>query len=659
MSEKKYPSPRPKAVDLFCGAGGMSLGFEQAGFDVVLGVDYDGHHVAAHQRNFPHSRALCMSVANLTADQIREATGIQKFDLVFGGPPCQGFSNMGHRHKDDPRNTLVDEFARIVIELRPKAFVMENVPAMISGETREILDRVIERFESAGYKITKPIRKLTASDFGVPQIRTRLFVLGILTEIHTEFEYPTGPCIGQPARPTVWQAISDLPHIEKHEKLFTQDFTPYDRTPRDPYARVARGLDRDPSDFSIPRQWVKSICTGVMRTRHAPASVEMYTATPPGGFVPGHKLPKLDPNGLAPTLRAGSDSTRGSYTAPRPVHPFLGRVITAREAARLHGYPDWFWFFPTKWHAYKQIGNSVCPPVARAVGSSLMRALGVKYRGRVPSPVELTETFSLPEDRPRQSKRLPQVRMYPPVIRALFQRAYDESAKKLRRPRFTFADVQQVIKETGVNLNSTRENTFIQEIARSRNVLKLLAYPRALGFTIAPLDEAPYIGTFVPVGAPGSIEFKEELSAKASDMSSAIILRCHPTLIERLQESPDALLRLAEVRSRLWKSAADVGRPEALFELTSETSHPRVQVHRTNGRKFSVPVIIGSHSNVPPMSRIKRIATAEQAAEVIALTPITAKHVLVSRFTKCLDVPLEADRWVFVLNGESAEVGAA
>src|SRR6185437_14122619 len=103
----------------------------------------------------------------------------------------------------------------------------------------------------------------------------------------------------------------------------------------------------------------------------------VYAATLPGHTVPGHKLPKLHPEGISSTLRAGSDSTHGSYTAPRPIHPYRPRCITAREAARLHGFPDWFAFYPTKWHAYRQIGNAVCPPVARAVGFSILAALGL------------------------------------------------------------------------------------------------------------------------------------------------------------------------------------------------------------------------------------------------------------------------------------------
>ena len=166
---------------------------------------------------------------------------------------------MGHRDKDDPRNTLVDEFARIVLDVRPKAFVMENVPAMGSGDTRQILDRVISDLEAGGYEITKPIRKLVASDFGVPQHRTRLFVLGIRSDVGKTITYPERSVKGQPKRPTVFEAIADLPNVERLERLFSADSVSYDQPPMTDYARVARGLDDDPSDLSIPRAWDRNL----------------------------------------------------------------------------------------------------------------------------------------------------------------------------------------------------------------------------------------------------------------------------------------------------------------------------------------------------------------------------------------------------------------
>ncbi len=652
MTPKKYPSPRPIAVDLFCGAGGMSLGFEQAGFDIALGVDADGHHVATHERNFPQGKAACVSVVGLDAKRIHELGGIDgEIALIFGGPPCQGFSNMGHRDKDDPRNTLVDEFARVVIDVRPKAFVMENVPAMGAGDTRRILDRVISDLEAGGYKITKPIQKLVASDFGVPQHRIRLFVLGIRSDVGQPISYPGGPVKGQPEQPTVFEAIADLPAVDRYEQLFKTDCVAYDQPPMTRYSRVARGLEDDPSDLSIPREWDRTSCSGCLRTRHAPASIELYSATPPGGVVPGHKLPRLDPNGLAPTLRAGSDSTRGSYTAPRPIHPFLPRCITAREAARLHGYPDWFAFFPTKWHAYKQIGNSVCPPVSRAIGYQVLKALRMRRTIKLPDAIRLTNKFALPEDRPRQHRRIPQLREYPPVISALFRRAFDEKAQALTRPKFSFEDVQAAIAGAKATMHWTRRDTFLDEIARSRNVRQILAEPLARGFSIMPLSDPKWMGEFVPVSTSGCIDQKEEMGAKARDLSSAVQIKKPAELLRNLGANVWVLLNDYDVRTRLWPES--VKRIDTATDLLpfAECTVFSLSVVKEGGRIERSCALIGSSSNVPTASRIVRTCRVQSTTELIALTQITAKHILVSRFKCRTERATEVNRHVFALNG--------
>ena len=496
---------RPVAVDLFCGAGGLSLGFEQAGFDAALGVDRDGYHVATHERNFPYGTSLCRSASDLTAEEIFDAIAAREVDAIVGGPPCQGFSHMGLRDARDERNNLVFEFARIVAGVRPKAFVMENVPGMLSGDTRPILDEAIRRFEAAGYAITRPIRVLDASDFGVPQKRRRLIVLGLRSDIGGTIDYPDGPASGSPPRPTVLEAIADLPNVDRDPELFERNDAAYEAAPKNAYARAMRATAIASGDYAHPRRWAGDRVSGCLRVRHSRESIALYKSTPVGTMVPGHKLPKLDPNGLAPTLRAGSDSTHGSYTAPRPIHPIHPRCITAREAARLHGYPDWFDFYPLKWHAYRQIGNSVCPPLAKAIGLKVMAAIACKPT-RPRKVLALTDRFDLPADRPRTLKRIPQVTHFPPVIAHLFAERFD--GRRLRSPRFSFADVERAVVVTGVQLTWIRRDTFLNEIARSRNVLKLLAPCLLHGYTIRRLDASDAIGEFVPTGDERGIEVK-------------------------------------------------------------------------------------------------------------------------------------------------------
>ncbi len=508
MEAKRQTRGRPIAIDLFCGAGGMSVGFEQAGFDIALAVDRDGYHSATHERNFPYGATLCRSISDLTLEQIYGSLGgIREVDLVFGGPPCQGFSTMGQRDALDPRNTLVGQFVRIIREVRPKAFVMENVPGMLAGSTRAILDDALAQFESSGYRITRPVRVLDASAFGVPQKRKRLIVLGIRSDCGSEIVYPGPPIQEALDPPTVWEAIADLPKVDEREELFRANDALYDCEPLSDYARIMRGRAVNAGDFSHPRVWDSTRCTGCLRVKHAPHAIALYAATPSGTMVPSHKLPKLDPAGIAPTLRAGSDSSHGSYTAPRPIHPFKPRCITVREAARLHGFPDWFGFYPLKWHGYRQIGNAVCPPLAHALGAAILRALRIRPV-KPKRAIELGDEFHLPPERPRSLKRIPQILHFPPVIEKLFLDRFDEANGRLTAPKFSFIDVQKAIASTGVALTWVRSDTFLAEIARSRNVLRLLAPCLRRGFTIQKLGEGKAIGQFVPLGHPDGLEMK-------------------------------------------------------------------------------------------------------------------------------------------------------
>lgn len=144
------------------------------------------------------------------------------------------------------------------------------------------------------------------------------------------------------------------------------------------YARVLRGLAEDPKDFSYPREWNVKRLTSSMRTDHTTLSQRRFKKTQWGKVEPVSRFLKLDPDGICNTLRAGTGSDKGAFTSPRPIHPYFPRCITVREAARLHSYPDWFRFHATKWHGFRQIGNSVPPLLGRAVASALVRAMGIE-----------------------------------------------------------------------------------------------------------------------------------------------------------------------------------------------------------------------------------------------------------------------------------------
>ncbi len=377
MTSHKSQKTRPIGIDLFAGAGGLSLGFEQAGFDIAAAVEIDPIHCATHEFNFPNSTAICASVVNMSGDEIRRraSLGDADIDVVFGGAPCQGFSLIGKRALDDPRNQLVFHYVRLVSELQPKYFVFENVKGLTLGKHAEFLSELITALGNAGYDVQSPYQVLNAADYGVPQDRKRLFVMGARRGLRIP-NYP------KPfdQRTTVWDAIGDLPNVDDFDTLSAADEVPTQWETQARYAQCLRGIEFDPKDFGYGREFDLNVLTSSLRTEHTDLSRQRFMATEHGKTEPISRFRKLPPDGLCNTLRAGTDSARGAFTSPRPIHPFLPRVITVREAARLHSYPDWFRFHKTKWHGFRQIGNSVPPLLGRAVAGEIIKALGIKPR---------------------------------------------------------------------------------------------------------------------------------------------------------------------------------------------------------------------------------------------------------------------------------------
>lgn len=378
---------RPIGIDLFAGAGGLSLGFEQAGFDVVAAVEYDPVHAATHHFNFPQTAILPRSVIGLTGREIRKVAkaGDASIDVVFGGAPCQGFSLIGQRALDDPRNRLVREFLRIVVELDTKYFVFENVKGLTVGEHRTFLEELVQEFKSRGYDIRLPWRVLNACHYDVPQSRERLFLLGAKRGIRLP-EYPQ-PVTGEGGNlfreirsvPTCQDALEDLPEVEEYEELIHSDSVIVKKwKPLSEYARELHCETDDAWHYGYRRKWNPQELTSSMRTHHTKITRRRFAETPEGDVEPISRFFKLPARGLCNTLRAGTDSARGAFTSPRPIHYRALRCVTVREMARLHGYPDWFRFNWTKWHGARQVGNSVPPPLARAIAQSILAAMGVR-----------------------------------------------------------------------------------------------------------------------------------------------------------------------------------------------------------------------------------------------------------------------------------------
>jgi len=366
---------RPIGIDLFAGAGGLSMGFEQAGFDIAACVEIDPIHCATHEYNFPYAASICGSVTDLTGEMIRRHAGIgdRDIDAVFGGAPCQGFSMIGKRTLDDPRNKLVFHYVRLVKELRPKYCVFENVKGLTVGKQAQFLNELISALGDAGYRVVLPYHVLNAADYGVPQNRFRLFLMAYRTD-QTPPVYP----LAHKLKVTVEEAISDLPDADLFEVLARSDAVPAVWKTQASYAKKLRGQTSDLEDFSYPRAFDRNSLTCSLRTVHTKKSIARFLGAVPGSTEVISRFFKLPLNGQCNTLRAGTDSARGAFTSPRPIHPTLPRVITVREAARLHSYPDWFRFHATKWHGFRQIGNSVPPLLGRAVASGIIKALGVQ-----------------------------------------------------------------------------------------------------------------------------------------------------------------------------------------------------------------------------------------------------------------------------------------
>lgn len=387
---------RPIAVDLFAGVGGMTLGFEQAGFDVLASVEIDPIHCSIHRYNFPFWTTICASVTSIKASEIRELSTIKNkpIDVVFGGPPCQGFSLMGKRSLEDDRNTLVKHFIRLVLELQPNYFVIENVPGMVIGKQQMFLEEIFAEFAQNNYQVKPDYKILNSANYGVPQLRERLFLLGSKKGLNlpnypsfiTDYTHINDSNL--PSTPTVKEAIQDLPEVNQYPELNRRDWVITDYGKPSNYVKNLRIVSNAIDDYSYPRHYNKKLLTSSLRTKHQQKSIERFKETHQGKIEPISRFFRLHPDGFCNTLRAGTPINRGAHTSPRPIHPFTPRCITVREAARLHSYPDWFRFHVTKWHGFRQIGNSVPPLLAKAVAQEILKVIEI-------SPVEPMTIYQL------------------------------------------------------------------------------------------------------------------------------------------------------------------------------------------------------------------------------------------------------------------------
>lgn len=261
--------------------------------------------------------------------------------------------------------------------------MFENVKGLTVGKHRKFLEELILEFKGAGYDVVEDWKVLNAYEHGVPQDRQRLFLMGCKRGFKLpSYPQPTTSKPGSkgvklPNAPTCADALGDLPNAERFASLRTTDEIEVAKFGKpSEYAKFMRPETSDAWAYGYKRIWNPKLLTSSMRSEHTEISRQRFSATAPGSVEPISRFFKLPPKGVSNTLRAGTDSARGAFTSPRPIHYKWDRCITVREMARLHGFPDWFRFNETKWHGARQIGNAVPPPLAKAVADRVLCAAG-------------------------------------------------------------------------------------------------------------------------------------------------------------------------------------------------------------------------------------------------------------------------------------------
>lgn len=367
----------PSLIDLFAGAGGLSLGAARAGFDVRAAVEIDFHAMDSHRTNFPNTTHIQEDIMSLNGTDILTQANIQQQDLIgiIGGPPCQGFSSIGHGNVKDIRNRLFVKFFELVEELQPVFFLAENVPGIMNEKYDAIRTEAFTHIQ--GYTMLDSI-KVVANDYGAPTTRTRIFFIGYRNDerlIPFTKEDIEAMQVADLEKTTVKQALEGLPERIRYSakskgiQKLQDGYLTGPRIQSQFYFNHATGLRPDGiGDETYVQTYIKhQIVNGYNPTKHTPAVRNRYAKLKYGQQDKISKSPKLNPDGYCPTLRAGTGPEKGSYQAVRPIHYRYPRVITPREAARLQGFPDWYKLPNTIWHGFRQIGNSVSPIVAERV----------------------------------------------------------------------------------------------------------------------------------------------------------------------------------------------------------------------------------------------------------------------------------------------------
>lgn len=358
-------------IDLFCGAGGLSEGFRQAGFHVLAGQDYDEMAGRTFAATHHEARFIGGPIEKVTPQQLLDAAGKKRgeIDVIVGGPPCQGYSVYNHqRGANDPRAGLFRQYLRIVEGIMPRWLVMENVTGITSIAGGAIVGQIFEEMHRLGYRVD--MRVLKSEDYGVPQERRRVVFIANRVDAPILFPEPTHG-VGLQRFVTVWDAISDLPRLENGEG---GELLPYASRPKNPYQAMLRGDCRLAFNHAASR--LASI--NQARMRHIPPGGswrDIPRELLPAGMLRAKRSDHTKRYGrprktdLACTILTKCDVHWGAY-----IHPVQDRSFTVREAARLQSFPDFFDFQGSRTEQYVQVGNAVPPILGKRIAESLLRA---------------------------------------------------------------------------------------------------------------------------------------------------------------------------------------------------------------------------------------------------------------------------------------------
>lgn len=347
-------------LDLFCGAGGLSRGFQDAGYNVVLGVDNNETALSTFKNNHKNSEVLNLDLFN--HEQINEITKFLQdrqidIDVLVGGPPCQGFSLAGPRDEKDERNTLYTAMVKVAEIIKPRAIVLENVPGLLTLYEGKAKNRIYEDFEALGYSMQSKI--LYAPNYGIPQIRKRVFFVGVLNDL--EFSYPEPIISNEQNFVTTFEAIGDLP---PREDEIGKEIDEYIMDPFTDYQKKMRGDN--------------NILYNHLGTNHIEKTKKLIALVPEGKnykslpekyrnqFKYNEALTRYDSKKPSLTINTGHRSH---------FHYKYNRVPSVRENARLQSFTDDFIFLGSKTEQYKLVGNAVPPLLGYYLGLALKNSL--------------------------------------------------------------------------------------------------------------------------------------------------------------------------------------------------------------------------------------------------------------------------------------------